>query len=575
MNNNQILLNKYILFFSLAIILLGVFHRNLWTPDEPRVTAISYEMVTSGNYLIPKVSEQPFLEKPPLYFAVGALFIKIFNNIFTPGQAVRFSSWLWMVGVLLMTFFMVKEFLNKEKAWLSIVILSLFPGFLTNAIWIRVDAALSFFVIASIFSYTKAFKNDKLYRYFLAGVFNSGAFLSKGPIGPILILLGIIPIFFVFKLKPFFKDKTQLLYIHYLIFSFLIFILVSSIWVFLIYHFGGIALFNQWFFDNQLGRFTGKAKVLGHIHKNKPFYYITALLMFTLPFINHIFKNSYNLIKKMFKKEVFSDSQFVGFFWGILTIVFLSIPATKRSVYLLPALPAFALLIVSNIDNYNKSNSKKLWDNFWFFFCIVSSIIILRMPQLSGKLGLDKNVDIALHNTNFWYWFSVLALIIGLALLFNKKKQLSNIHQIFVVTLTFYLVIFLFPLQVINQVKELKTSVQSFTNNLTKEEVNEMAGMDLTETMRGCLVLYSNIKVKNFSNKTKIEKIINGEDEHFKFLIFTSKSDKRLLENLDYKIVKQGIKTDRQLFLIKGNNNKDKKFNQNINLIKGEVKNES
>ena len=40
----------------------------LWTPDEPRDAAIGRAMWESGDWIVPRLNGEPFLEKPPLYW---------------------------------------------------------------------------------------------------------------------------------------------------------------------------------------------------------------------------------------------------------------------------------------------------------------------------------------------------------------------------------------------------------------------------------------------------------------------------------------------------------------------------
>ena len=58
----------------LAIVLLmplwiiGVVGRAAWTPDEPREHDIAYNMLQSGEVVVPQLAGAPFIEKPPLAY---------------------------------------------------------------------------------------------------------------------------------------------------------------------------------------------------------------------------------------------------------------------------------------------------------------------------------------------------------------------------------------------------------------------------------------------------------------------------------------------------------------------------
>ncbi|HPS94083.1 MAG TPA: glycosyltransferase family 39 protein, partial [Deltaproteobacteria bacterium] len=61
---------------SLAVLFLflipGINH-GLWRPDEPRVAGTCAEMARTGDYVVPYLNGEPFLEKPPLYYAAAAV----------------------------------------------------------------------------------------------------------------------------------------------------------------------------------------------------------------------------------------------------------------------------------------------------------------------------------------------------------------------------------------------------------------------------------------------------------------------------------------------------------------------
>ena len=76
----------------IAICFLGIFNRDFWTPDEPRVTAISLEMSRTGNLIIPQLAGEPFIEKPPLYFIIAAGLIRTVSPLVGNIGAARSTS---------------------------------------------------------------------------------------------------------------------------------------------------------------------------------------------------------------------------------------------------------------------------------------------------------------------------------------------------------------------------------------------------------------------------------------------------------------------------------------------------
>jgi len=90
-----------LLFVAAAVVLVaGIGLRDPWPPDEPRFALIAKDMVASGDWLIPRVGGVLYPDKPPLflwfvaivYAVTGSLRIAFLTPTFVAGLAV-----LWLV----------------------------------------------------------------------------------------------------------------------------------------------------------------------------------------------------------------------------------------------------------------------------------------------------------------------------------------------------------------------------------------------------------------------------------------------------------------------------------------------
>lgn len=74
---------KRIMFLLLAAALLGACFFDglgglgLVTPDEPRYAAIARDMARSGDWITPRLWGEPWFEKPPLYYWLAAIFMRL------------------------------------------------------------------------------------------------------------------------------------------------------------------------------------------------------------------------------------------------------------------------------------------------------------------------------------------------------------------------------------------------------------------------------------------------------------------------------------------------------------------
>ncbi|MGL9722941.1 ArnT family glycosyltransferase [Sodalis sp. (in: enterobacteria)] len=85
-----------------AYLLAGTFGRFPWKADEPYSFAIAWNAVSHDRWLIPHIGDDPFLEKPPLFFWLGALCVRLFPWL-APHEAARLAV-LACLGVTLWGF---------------------------------------------------------------------------------------------------------------------------------------------------------------------------------------------------------------------------------------------------------------------------------------------------------------------------------------------------------------------------------------------------------------------------------------------------------------------------------------
>ena len=68
---------RWLIAAALLLSFAGLFFHDLWTPDEPREAALVLEMSRGGDWIIPHLAGEPFVEKPPLYYEICALWLRL------------------------------------------------------------------------------------------------------------------------------------------------------------------------------------------------------------------------------------------------------------------------------------------------------------------------------------------------------------------------------------------------------------------------------------------------------------------------------------------------------------------
>src|SRR5262245_49699385 len=169
----------FILFFLVAA--TAIWNRDLWNPHEYRDGAISLEMARSCDFVVPTLGGQPFLEKPPLFYATGALLVNALGT--EPARTIRTASLIFALATQVTVFLTAKILWGSRQALFACGVLATSFGFYQLGHTIVTDVALLFFISLAMLGFVWfAFAGGNRGRELLAlGL--GGAFLSKGLIG--------------------------------------------------------------------------------------------------------------------------------------------------------------------------------------------------------------------------------------------------------------------------------------------------------------------------------------------------------------------------------------------------------
>jgi 4-amino-4-deoxy-L-arabinose transferase-like glycosyltransferase len=547
----------------LIVCFSGIAGHDLWTPDEPRVAAISLEMANTGEIIIPHLGGEPFIEKPPLHFAISALMIRLFGPITGNTTALRLTSALFGIGVLIFTFLIARRIGDSKTGIESVLILGTMIGFIQNYHWIRVDTSLAFFIIVSLWCFIEAYYRNSPGMLIFAGIFAGCAFLSKGLIGPVLIFVpwtGLV----IFWVSQFNKNRLNArpwILFHFL--SLLAFLVISSLWVVQLYFKGGEQLWHEWFYVNHLGRFTGTAVAKGHLKEGQPFYYIVQLCIYGMPWTPLIlFWFIQNSVKTV-KNRIINKETFFLLIWGAGSLLLLSIPTTKRGIYLTPVLPAFAIMASLSFQALELKQFHFKWFKkyaaIWVSLCVVTLFCIAVLPLTISFLPgqIPEEIVRAIMQTD--YLNRIIApgsLFVLITILYGYKNRFSARYKIVFATAMLFIAVFGLPFKVVDTVKSMQLDIRHFVSSIPPAKRDKIAGTGFSETMLGSIYYYTEWKVPQITDQNRIQSILQGKDKEYTTLLINRKKVKNRkteLTDSKYNIVKYIVTgRNRGLFLIKG-----------------------
>ena len=100
----------------LGYFVVGVFGRFPWKADEPYSFGIVREMLEDGDWLIPHVADQSFVEKPPLVYWLGAVSAKLFPAV-PPHESSRLAVLILVAATVLALYRSAGHLWPETRVW--------------------------------------------------------------------------------------------------------------------------------------------------------------------------------------------------------------------------------------------------------------------------------------------------------------------------------------------------------------------------------------------------------------------------------------------------------------------------
>jgi 4-amino-4-deoxy-L-arabinose transferase-like glycosyltransferase len=329
-----------ILLFLLWII-PGTVGREPWKADEPYSFDIVYNMIKTGDWVVPSLAGEPFLEKPPLFFLTAACFGRFFSPPLELYDAARLATAFYMFLSFLFFALAARELFGKEYAAIAVILL-------LGCIHLQVTAHklitdVSLFTGFSIAIYGLALCNRRRTAGgFWIGTGTGIGFLSKGLLAPgvIGITAAALPVFFQQWRR---KDYGVSLAVA------LVAVLPWVVsWPAALYR-RSPDYFVHWFWDQNFGRFIGFNRGSVGFSAAAPdshSYFILNLVWIAWPVVLSAFWALWHF-RRSWREHPLFQVPLVAF---IAMIVILSASSTNRALYAVPLLLPITLIAVPGIN---------------------------------------------------------------------------------------------------------------------------------------------------------------------------------------------------------------------------------
>ncbi|MBD8193255.1 glycosyltransferase family 39 protein [Pseudomonas fluorescens] len=325
-----LLLAGLLFFFALG-------NHELQGSTEARVSGIAMAMHLDNDWVVPRLFQEPFLEKPPLSLWLDAGAIRLFG---ASTGAVRLASAFAGLFSVMLLYGMLRRFGRPQTlAFSAALILATMASYWGNVRGVGEDSLLSLGVTMALLGFYQALRPERegssvwAWALFTAGMVI--ATLSKGVLG--LALPGIV--IFVYLASTSLMDKRLRIgdWLKPALFT-LLALVPLLIWLGFLFQRGGMQAVGEVLWTNSVGRFSGSFVEAGHY---EPFYYYIAKLPETfLPWNILVYLGLWH-----FRKSLVHNRYRLFFsVWLVAQFTLLTLASSKRTVYLMALTPAAAVL---------------------------------------------------------------------------------------------------------------------------------------------------------------------------------------------------------------------------------------
>jgi 4-amino-4-deoxy-L-arabinose transferase-like glycosyltransferase len=486
-----------VLLITAMYLLVGLVGHDPWRPDEIYAFGIVYDFLsTSGDWVIPTVAGQPFMEKPPLLYWVAATFARVFSGWLPLHDGARLAVGLFMGITCAATASAARQWWGSGSGRLAVLALLGCLGLVQHSHMLLTDVPLlTGFALATC---GIAFSGNRpVVGGLLLGTGVGVGFLAKGLIAPgvIGITVGLLTMLF-----PAWRTRDAL-------WAFAIAIVAAlpwlTIWPIALY-LRSPTLFMEWFWSNNVGRFIGfSVTELGA--RNEQGFWWRTVLWFAFPALPLAIFTLWRFRTRSWNTPAIQ----VCVLLSIVIVAVLGISASARANYFLPLLIPVSLLAAPGAARLNGAVNKVLDRSAKIIFALLASflwlvwlVMIVRgappsLPILSRFLPLDFHASFDLKMF-FLALILSLAVVIPIVKLPAQPRALTS--WVFGITLVWGLLFTLWA-PWLDDAKSYR-SVFVPMKQVLGTGYNCVLGTNLAESERGMLDYFAGVVTKGEKNGT-------------------------------------------------------------------------
>ncbi|MBZ0106800.1 MAG: glycosyltransferase family 39 protein [Sulfuricella denitrificans] len=398
----------------LAWLLPGLIGHDPWKPDEGYSFGLVYHILQSGDWVVPTLAGEPFMEKPPLYYLTAAATAWIFSPLLPLHDGARLASGFYMALTFLLIALSGRELYGRNAGWITALLLASCFGLLVRSHQLITDVSLLTGFATGLYGLALSLRRPVLAGLILGSGVGIG-FMSKGVIAP--GMLGMIAL----VLPLLFRGWRTRNYALCLAIALLAALPWLTIWPYALYQ-RSPSLFAEWLFTNNFGRFFGFVRIGPNAD---PGFYFTILIWYAWPALPLALLSLWQQRGEVLHKTSI-QLPLTAF---IVMLAVLSFAADARELYALPLLLPLSLLAATSLNSMNQGAVNAFYWSGAVLFTLLAGIVWLVWIALQSGFPEHLSQHLMKIQPGFHKSFNLWVLLIALGYTFGWMALLSRLKR--------------------------------------------------------------------------------------------------------------------------------------------------
>ncbi len=166
-----------------AWVALGLVGHDPWKTEDATAFGVAWGMMQSGDWLAPTLAGEPYVDRPPLVYATGALFGKALAPMLPPHDAARIAVGVMLALTLMLLAATARELYGRAYRWIPVLLFVGTVGLWDRAHQLSPEMGLLLGIALALYGFALAMRRPAVGGVVL-GLGTAVAFLARGFMGP-------------------------------------------------------------------------------------------------------------------------------------------------------------------------------------------------------------------------------------------------------------------------------------------------------------------------------------------------------------------------------------------------------